>query len=167
MERICESCGSLVSGEGKFCPTCGAPLGSAVNLSKGANTMPSQPQPQQQMNYTANPNMNMGYGAPQYGQPINPNIVPTQQMTTGQWIGTILLCSCFGLISIILTAVWAFGSSTPEPKRGFCKGFFFAQLILLGVAIILVVIFGAIIAANIDVLEDFFDGFERSYRHYF
>lgn len=34
MERFCDKCGTLVSGEGTFCPQCGAPMASAVNLSK-------------------------------------------------------------------------------------------------------------------------------------
>lgn len=36
MERFCDKCGTLVQGEGKFCPSCGAPLDSAVDLSKPA-----------------------------------------------------------------------------------------------------------------------------------
>lgn len=38
MERFCDKCGTLVSGEGTFCPQCGAPMASAVNLSKPSDT---------------------------------------------------------------------------------------------------------------------------------
>ncbi len=152
MERFCEKCGSFVNGDVKFCPTCGAPMKSAVDLGKSEDIMP-QAQPVQP-NYTT---PNMGYGAPQYGQSINPSAAPTQNMTTGQWIGTILLCSCFGLISFILTAVWAFGSTTPEPKRGFCKGYFIVQLILIGISIIIGIITFTFIMANINEFTDFFE----------
>ena len=37
MERVCEKCGSLVSGDVKFCPSCGAPMQSAVDLGKPEN----------------------------------------------------------------------------------------------------------------------------------
>lgn len=155
MERFCESCGSLINGNVKFCPTCGAPLKSAVDLGKGEDIMP-QSQPMQ-----PNYNMNTGYGAPQYGQPINTSAnASAQTMTTGQWIGTILLCSCFGVISFILTAVWAFGSTTPEPKRGFCKGYFFVQLILMGVSVVFAIIFFTFFMGNIDKFIEFFEEFE-------
>lgn len=39
MQRICSSCNTLVTGEGSFCPTCGALLPAAVDLDK-------QPAPQ-------------------------------------------------------------------------------------------------------------------------
>lgn len=164
MERFCDKCGSLVSGDVKFCPTCGAPMQGAVDLAKAEDIMPppivtQNVQPVQQ-SYGYTQNTSMGYGAPQYGQTYNTN-VPTEQMTTGQWIGTILLCSCFGLISFILTAVWAFSGSTPEPKRGFCKGYFFFQLIMAAVSIVLSLIFFGIFMANIDkfldMIEDIMD----------
>lgn len=170
MERFCDKCGSLVSGDVKFCPTCGAPMQSAVDLGKAEDIMPqAQPMQQVQPNYNSNPNINTGYGAPQYGQSYNPNVVTTEQMTTGKWIGTILLCSCFGLISFILTAVWAFGSNTPEPKRGFCKGYFFTQLILMGISTIIGIIMLIVLMANMDSLMEFFENldnfesFEHSY----
>ncbi len=50
MERFCSKCGSLVSGS--FCPQCGAPMESAVNLNKQEVVMPA-----------ANPSQPMGGGA--------------------------------------------------------------------------------------------------------
>ena len=44
MERVCEKCGSLVSGDVKFCPSCGAPMQSAVDLGK-PETSPQPIQP--------------------------------------------------------------------------------------------------------------------------
>ncbi len=168
MERFCDKCGSLVRGEVKFCPTCGAPMQSAVNLGKTEDIMPGANSAQMtqtpvQPNYGYNQNPNMGYGAPQYGQSYNPNYVPTEHMTTGQWIGTILLCSCFGLVSFILTAVWAFGSNTPEPKRGFCKGYFFTQLILGAISIVLMIIIFVVIGVNFDNIVEAFEGYEHYY----
>lgn len=167
MERFCDKCGSLVSGDVKFCPTCGSQMQGAVDLGKNtADIMPQgqmvqmqQPMQPVQPNYGYNSNQSMGYGAPQYGQPYGQN-VPAGQMTTGQWIGTILLCTCFGLISFILTAVWAFSDSTPEPKRGFCKGYFFVQLILGALSVLVWLIFVAFIGANFESILDFlFDGY--------
>ena len=147
MERVCEKCGSLVSGDVKFCPSCGAPMQSAVDLGK-AETSPQPIQP----HYGYTNNTNSGYGAPQYGQTPNSNTVPQNTMTTGQWIGTILLCTCLGIISLILNIVWGFSSSTPEPKRGFCRGMFFAELILMGVSIIVGIIIVAVFLPTITNL---------------
>ena len=46
MERFCDKCGTLVSGEGKFCPSCGAPLESAVDLGKPDIDSPVQTEQQ-------------------------------------------------------------------------------------------------------------------------
>ena len=51
MERFCSKCGSLVSGS--FCPQCGAPMESAVNLNKQEDVMPA-----------ANPSQPMGGAQP-------------------------------------------------------------------------------------------------------
>ena len=120
---------------------------SAVDLGK-PETSPQPIQPN--YGYTNMPNN--GYGMPQYGPNINQGGVPQQAMTTGQWIGTILLCTCLGIISFILNIVWGFSSSTPEPKRGFCRGMFFAELILMGVSIIVGIIIVAVFLPTITNL---------------
>ena len=103
MERLCGKCGSLVSGEVRFCPLCGEPLKSAVNLHK-EDAMPPVQQSGGGDLPTVIEQQNYGYSAPQY----NRNIVPSPQsrtMTTGQWVGTILLCTILGPISLILNKI--------------------------------------------------------------
>lgn len=127
MERLCEKCGSLVSGDVKFCPNCGEPLKGAVDLGKSEDISPVQ-SGGNQTNYVEQ--QGYGYSTPQYGQNIAPSGNPqSKTMTTGQWIGTIILCTWFGLISFILNIVWAFGSTTPEPKRSFCRAMFIMEII--------------------------------------
>ena len=55
-----------------------------------------------------------------------------EQMSTGAWVGTILI-SCLGIIGIIFLAMWAFGSDTKEPKRTYAK----AMLIIMGISTVL------------------------------
>ena len=159
MERVCEKCGSLVSGDVKFCPSCGAPMQSAVDLGK-PETSPQPIQP----NYGYTNMSNNGYGMPQYGPNINQGGVPQQAMTTGQWVGTILLCTCLGIISLILNIVWGFSSSTPEPKRGFCRGMFFAELILMGISIILCII---LVVFFLPVIKDLIESSNDPILHFF
>ena len=150
MERVCEKCGSLVSGEVKFCPNCGEPLKGAVDLGKEEQT------PTVQTNYTEQ--QSYGYSVPQYGQNIAPSSNPQgKTMTVGQWVGTIILCTWFGLISFILNIVWAFGSNTPEPKRSFCRAVFIMEIIAMALSTILAII---ILVVFKDNLNEFFVKFE-------
>lgn len=142
MERFCDKCGSLISGTAKFCPSCGAEMKSAVDLNKSGD----------ELNYSNR--QNSGYGAPQYGQPINQqNGGSNVQMTMGDWVGTILLCSCLGIVSIILNIVWGFGGNTPEPKKSFCKAMLVVQIIMSVLAFILLIIVFAVLA---PALSNFF-----------
>ena len=137
MERLCEKCGSLVSGDVKFCPVCGEPMKSAVDLGK-TDAMP--PVQQSYGNQPVN-QQNNGYSAPQYGQNIAPsNNAQNQTMTMGQWVGTILLCTFLGTISLILNLVWGFSSSTPEPKRSYCRAMLIVYLITVALTLIMTVI---------------------------
>lgn len=150
MERFCSKCGSLVSGS--FCPQCGAAMESAVNLNKSEDVMPnagSQPmpgtqpmQPMQPMgtqpagysqrNDTYNNNANY---APMPNYPQNVNVERTENMTVGQWVGTIIL-SQLGIIGLIFLLVWAFGD-TPQPKKNFSRGMLLAWVIIFAVSMII------------------------------
>lgn len=100
MERFCDKCGTLVQGEGKFCPSCGAPLESAVDLSKPAAPATEPMQSAPTVNTYTSPNAAQ---MPAYPQSYNNGgmIERTEDMSVGQWALTIFLSS-LGLIGIIL-----------------------------------------------------------------
>ncbi len=211
MERFCDKCGTLVSGDGAFCPQCGAPLPSAVNLAKPEqpsssmdvimpgsvklgegetpetedyfsgssaspmNTVaPSMPETMgtaqdaireanekaaaaQAAQRAAVPPMQDTYSAPSpiptpapsynqpgnYGQmpnyPQTSNVTPTSEMTVGQWVGTILLSSCLGIISFILLIVWAFSADTPQPKKNYAKAMFWIEIVAIGIYVLFLI----------------------------
>lgn len=155
MERICRECGSLVNGDAKFCPVCGKVMERAVELTKQqGDVMPPQvvAPVRQNMQSTNSVGSSVGYGAPQYGsggvpqnirQPMRP-IGGYEQMTTGEWVLTIIVGSFFGIVSLILNIVWGFSESTPEPKRSFCKGMFIVNIVQTALGLILGFIFFAI-----------------------
>lgn len=140
MERLCNRCGSLVSGEVKFCPVCGEVMQGVVDLGKGDDVMPSGVQ-----SYGNQPaeQGSTGYSAPQYGRNIAP-VTQNDTMTTGRWFGTILLCTCLGIVSMILNIIWGFGSSTPEPKRSFCRAMLIFNIV--GYAL---VVFGSVLVFSL------------------
>lgn len=161
MERICRECGSLVNGEARFCPVCGKTMERAVDLDKQRpDAMPPQTgaimnvPTVQQVQTRNNVGTSAGYGAPQYGsggvpqniqQPSRP-IGGYENMSTGEWVLTIIVCSFFGIISLILNIVWGFGSDTPEPKRTYCRASFYVSLVstILGVILGLIIMAAAI-----------------------
>ncbi len=142
MERFCSRCGSLVEGNGEFCPTCGERLSSAVNLEKpaaennNANFYPNQNAASgmgtQNSNYSAMPNY------PQVYNTVNSN--PAGSMSVGQWVLTIFLSS-LGFIGLILLIVWGFGSDVNSPRRNYARAMLIIDVIAIGIAILLSILF--------------------------
>ena len=161
MERFCDKCGSLVSGDGSFCPSCGASMGSVgtqggVDLSKGGS-MPSTsdpfvptptptPIPTQGSSYQQSQS---GYTQPNYSQTVYPQTIypqsaQNQEMSVGQWVLTIFL-SGLGIIGIILLFVWGFSADTPIAKKNYARAMLIFQAIALALSFIMIPIFFSII----------------------
>ncbi len=181
MERFCNKCGSLVSGDGVFCPNCGEKLDSAVDLGKPASqvqdVMPSGTSgatgastPASSSVYgstntsgtygTTNTANTGGYQGqmPSYSQPIQPaNTQP--EMTTGQWVLTIFL-SGLGIIGIVLLFVWAFGNDTPTSKRNYSRAMLIWYAISIGLVVIFYIALFACVGAAAGGLEGFFDAMD-------
>lgn len=163
MERFCDKCGSLVSGDGDFCPVCGARMtgvfmnndhgvdlskprtGSAQNASNSAQFSVPQPSP---MNNTYS-------GQSSYNQQAYPsqtyNNTQGQLMTVGQWVLTIFL-SGLGLIGTVLLFVWAFDSSTNMAKKNYARAMLIFKAIALVLSFLLVPIFFGILVEIVDDL---------------
>ncbi len=162
MERFCNKCGSLVSGDGVFCPNCGGKLDSAVDLGKPASqaqdvtpvgsstpasssiygsantngTYGTTPPAANTVNSTGNTGGYQGQ-MPSYSQPVQPvNMKP--EMNAGQWALTIFLSS-LGIIGIILLFVWAFGSDTQSSKRNYARGMLILDAIVYGLSILFLI----------------------------
>lgn len=163
MERFCDKCGTLVSGEGMFCPNCGSVLPGAVSLNKPASSeeMPSinsgEVYPGGQQTYNqAPPNQAQ---MPVYPQNYNTgNTQEYQQMSVGSWVGTILLSS-LGIIGLIFLFIWAFDSSTMQPKKNFARGYLLVMAIILGVSILFMIIGFACTGCMLGSLSDYFSDY--------
>ncbi|MBD5113085.1 MAG: zinc ribbon domain-containing protein [Ruminococcaceae bacterium] len=165
MERFCDKCGSLVSGEGTFCPNCGAVMPSAVSLDKPASTVTptsdfigNQSNEQQTYNQIPTNQAQM----PVYPQSYNNNGMQQnyQQMSVGSWVGTIIL-SCLGIIGLIFLFIWAFDSSTPQPKKNYARAYLLIMAIAVGLFILFSVLgfsmIGCLMGDFIDEIHDLFD----------
>ena len=163
MQRVCSKCNTLVTSDGAFCPNCGEPLPSAVDMSKqpagqsvqfsGANTNTNSDPHQGTM-----PNYGTAYGNPtsttyasstQYASPVN-----NQEMTLGQWLGTIICTTWFGLISLILSIVWAVSDNTPIAKKRYCQAMIIIQAIGIVLGIIYVIIMFSVIGSVLPQIEE-------------
>ena len=143
MERICTECGGLVSGNARFCPVCGSPMKSAVDLGKQQSDIPAGGLGSGVAGNNANTGNSVGsmsgYGAPQYSNSGIPQIDSSDHrsynstgfefMSTGEWFLTIVVCTFFGIVSLILNIIWGFGSNSCEPRRSYCKAMFFVSII--------------------------------------
>lgn len=142
MAKRCTRCGTFLADNERFCPNCGE---NAVNN-----------EPQQT------------YQQPTYQQSIQPPPVsyaaPEEPpMTTKKWVGTILLTTCLGFVSLILLFIWAF-SAGPKERQNYCKAMLIVKAIMIGVAVLLVLFFSA---AVFGVLGELFSEAFYSYDSFY
>lgn len=169
MQRVCTKCNTLVTGDGAFCPSCGEPLPTAVQLDKNpsGSVQFTAPQPG---NIPSSGTSQMNGGIPNYGAPqpapvqgygtsnaqFNNNIqqMNEPEMTIGQWVGTIILTSWFGVISLIIAIVWGCSSTSPTAKKRFCQAMIIVQIITLVLSFISMIVFFAGFASFAAELAD-------------
>ena len=150
MSKTCQNCNNIFDDGYNICPRCGMQY-----------IEPEQPMPGQ----FQQPNAQYGtpvygqqpYNQP-YGQPVAPVYPPAEQpMTVGQWVGTILLTTCLGTISLILLLVWGFSNTTPTAKKNYCRGMLIVDAIGIVLGIIFMIILFALVAEG---GESFFEQLE-------
>ena len=135
MQRVCSIWKTLVRGDGAFCPSCGEPLPAAVQLEKTPQTTPMGASQQNDVMPSAN-------SIPSYSQQNSYTAPPSAQINNyGQWVGTIILTTWFGIISLILCIVWGVSSDTPINKKRYCQAMIIIQAISLVVGIIFAIVF--------------------------
>ena len=135
----------------RFCPNCG----ENAQLPPDAS-VPAAPVGMPQQDYNSAPQYNTPqqynapqYNAPQYGAPQY--MMPQEEMSLKKWVGTIVVTTFFGLISLIFLFIWGFGEG-PESRKNYCKAMLITMLISLGVGIVFSLFFSAIIFGSISSL---------------
>ncbi len=120
----------------------GADAGYAqANSQQYSNSYGNYQQPEQnyQQQYQDNFNYNVGSNTTGYNRSYSDDNAP---MTMGEWILTLLLMS-IPCVNIVLCCVWAFGNTGNVNRRNFCR----AELIFMGIGIVLGIIMVVIVAA--------------------
>ena len=130
----------------RFCPNCG----ENAQLPPDAS-VPAAPVGMPQQDYNSAPQYNtpQQYNAPQYNAPQY--MMPQEEMSLKKWVGTIVVTTFFGLISLIFLFIWGFGEG-PESRKNYCKAMLITMLIGLGVGIVFSLFFSAIIFGSITSL---------------
>ena len=163
MQRVCSKCNTLVTGDGAFCPSCGEPLPAAVQLDKTPQTTPMGDASQAYSQNAGYSQQSTGYGSQSGYTAPQPSVIPdysrsnAQQfsniqpvndtdMTLGQWVGTIILTTWFGIVSLILCIVWGVSNDTPITKKRYCQAMIIINCIGIAASIIFTIVFASIMA---------------------
>lgn len=158
MSKTCNNCGNIMDDDANICSRCGTQyiaLQGAQNEQTSNNGGFQQPQyqPPYQQQYQQ---YQQPYGQP-YQMPNQQYAAPMEKpMGVGSWVGTILLTTMFGVISLVLLFVWGFGNDVPIAKKNYCRAMLIIELIATVLAIIFLVVF-AVLFANSGAWEDFID----------
>lgn len=158
MAKRCTRCGNFLMDDERFCTRCGE---NVANIPPEGNPQYNQGVPPQQ-----------NYGAPQgqafqQGQPYpQQNVVYAQpikdEMSLGKWVGTVIVTTFFGIVSLIFLFVWAFGDG-PQARKNYCKAMLIADAISLGIAIICLIVWAGVLSAVGGSLFDYLDRYAREY----
>ena len=142
MSKTCNNCGNIMDDDANICPRCGTQY-IALQSAQTENTGFQQPQYQQPYQQYQQP-----YGQP-YQMPNQVYAAPVEKpMGVGSWVGTILLTTMFGVISLVLLFVWGFSNDVPIAKKNYCRAMLIIELIATVLAIIFLVVFAAAFASS-------------------
>lgn len=159
MSKTCKNCGNTFEDHMNICPRCGmqyvadtAPQYSNSQPNNGAFNPSQNPNPYAQSNYTQ-PGYGQNYQQPAY--PAYPAAPTNEQMTVGNWVATILLTQCLGIISLVLLFVWGFGDNVPLAKKNYCRAMLIFEAIAVGLVILLIILMAAAGASIFDSLDHY------------
>lgn len=165
MSKTCNNCGNIMDDDANICSRCGTQFialqGAAPEQAEQPANNSSYPQTQyqQQQQYGA---FQQPYGQG-YQQPYQPyNASAEKPMSVGSWVGTILLTSMFGVISLILLLIWAFSNDVPLAKKNYCRAMLIVELIAVGLVIILFIIFAGVLGSS-NVLDEMLQEIQQFY----
>lgn len=156
MAKRCTRCGNFLMDDERFCTRCG----ENVSNVPPQNTQYAQGTPQQSSYPNASgqtPQQQYTYAPP---PPVMGPVAQQEEMSLGKWVGTIIVTTFFGLISLIFLFVWGFGDG-PESRKRYCKAMLIVEAISIGLAIILMIVFGGIIGIMGSALSDYIQRYER------
>lgn len=150
MSKTCHNCNNVFDDGYNICPRCGMQY---IEPQQSMSGQFQQPNTQYGAPYYGQPNgqpNGQPYNQP-YGQPVAP-VYPSapaeQPMTVGQWVGTILLTTCLGTISLILLFIWGFSSTTPTSKKNYCRAMLIVEAIGIGLAILFLILIFSLASAS-------------------
>ena len=118
---ICSHCNTPNPEGCSYCQGCGSPLAESNNSYRYDNVQPQQ----FRQDYRQN-NMNNSFDESD-GEPVS----------VLKWLGAFLLASIIPLVYFIMLLIWGFGNTQNKTFKNFAK----AQLIMMGIAFVLTVIF--------------------------
>lgn len=166
MAKRCTRCGNFLMDDERFCTRCG----------ENVSNIPPEGQPTQpaQGIYNAGPDnsfgRNEGYSSPAnytntYNNPYaTPIQKPSEEMSLGKWVLTIIVTTFFGIISLIFLFIWGFGDG-PESRKNYCKAMLIVEVISLVLGIVLWFVLMGIIGSMAGGLGDYLEKYAENYQY--
>ena len=153
MQKYCTNCGKPISDNEGYCAACGATIPDDMPNVANSDFSQSSDTNSSTQNYNQQPSGQYIYTNP-YTEPHS------EEMSLGKWVGTIIVTTFFGLISLVLLFIWGFGEG-PESRKRYCKAMLIVQAISIGVAILLMLLIFLPLGGL--VVSSFKDGFDRGW----
>ena len=122
MANYCTGCGAEIPENSKFCISCGAPAGET-----GPVAAQSQPAGKNEFAKETS-NYNGGFTGTYTGEMIPPKGSKYDPITTGGYIG-IMLLMCIPVLGIVLAIIWALGGCKKVNKRNLARAALIMMLI--------------------------------------
>lgn len=123
----------------------GQQSGQAATQQPVYTQYPQQYQQPYQQGYTQQNNQyrQPAYAQPVYSQPAASNLSEDAELTTGNWMLTLLL-TFIPIVNIVMLFIWGFGDSAPFAKKNWARAQLIWTAIMVGIYIIIFVIFIAV-----------------------
>lgn len=150
---LCPKCNKENPYGSSFCESCGSPLAGSEPYTENVSNFNSYNTAQQTAynNSSYFPQNNMPYQQNMVNYPPNNYNPYEEHVSAMEWIGIICLniIPVIGsLVYIVLLFVWAFGNTRKRSLKTFAQ----AQLIIIGIAVVLLILSMAIAGISFDEL---------------
>lgn len=176
MAKRCTRCGNFLMDDERFCTRCGENVSNIPpegGVPPVVNAQPAQtdnafgrndgyvsPNAQQNTGYSQQPGYSQQQPAYTYSQPAYRSA--DDEMSLGKWVGTIIVTTFFGIISLIFLFIWGFGDG-PDCRKKYCK----AMLIVDAISVVLVIIIYAILFSIIaSSMNNYIDKYQNIMQEY-
>ncbi len=91
-----------------------------------------------------------------YPGPGTPQPQLEEPVSTGDWVGSMLLIGYVPIVGLVFCIIWAFSKKIKKSKSNFCKAYLIVTLIGLGISLVISLIFIGIMLSLVPAMEYYY-----------